>query len=88
MSEANVERARLAQATHEAELLRRANVIGVAVGLLQRGGEFTDEIGLVALVRWKLPLEQLAPADRIPRELGGVRVDVQEIGEPRAQEQA
>lgn len=85
MSEVSVEAVRAVQDKYEAELLSRANVVGVAVGLVQRDGQFTEEIALIVLVRRKLSLEQLARADQIPRELDGVRVDVQEIGAPYAQ---
>ena len=85
MSEESVAAVRAVQEKYEAELLSRANVLGVAVGLVQVDAHFTDEIALIVLVRRKLPLEQLARDDQIPRELAGVRVDIQEIGEPYAQ---
>lgn len=68
----------------EAELLRKANVVAVGVGYRQRGGHPTDELCLVVSVRRKVPLEQLAPEDRIPPEIDGVPVDVQEVGTLRA----
>lgn len=64
----------------EAELLRKANVVAVGIGYRQRGGRPTDELCLVVSVRRKVPLEELAPEDRIPPELDGVPVDVQEVG--------
>lgn len=67
-------------------LLALANVVGVGVGLRQRGGELTDEIALVVMVQRKLPPDGLDPADHIPAEIEGVPVDVQEIGHVSAQE--
>jgi hypothetical protein len=69
-----------AQTRHAEQLMRLANVQGTAVGLAKVKGQYTDQIALVVLVSVKLPLNQLAPEDVIPRDLDGVRVDVQEIG--------
>ncbi len=68
----------------EAALLRKANVVAVGIGYRQRGGRMTDELCLVVSVRRKVPLESLAPEDRIPPEIEGVPVDVQEVGTLRA----
>ncbi len=68
----------------EAELLRKANVVAVGIGYRQRGGHPTDELCLVVSVRRKVPAEKLAPEDRIPPEIDGVPVDVQEVGTLRA----
>ena len=68
----------------EAELLRKANVVAVGIGYRQRGGRPTGELCLVVSVRRKVPLEELAPEDRIPPEIDGVPVDVQEVRALRA----
>lgn len=81
----SVEAIRKVQAKYEAELMKRANAVGVAVGLAQSDGQFSDEIALIVLVSQKVPLDQLAEEDRIPAALDGIRVDVQEVGEPYAQ---
>ncbi len=81
-------RAEAVRQAHLSELLTKANVVGVGVGLRQRGGSRTDEVALVVLVRRKVPGHQLAPEDRIPRLLDGVPVDVQEVGELRAWDEA
>ncbi len=70
--------------THEEELLSKANVLGVGVGLRERGGQRGEQVALVVLVRRKLPVGELAPNDVIPREIEGVPVDVQEVGEVKA----
>jgi hypothetical protein len=77
-------RASAAQAKYTDELMRKPNVVGVAVGLAKEGDQLTNDIALVVLVNKKVPLDQLAPEDRIPSRLDSVRVDVQEVGELRA----
>ena len=74
-------RARAVKQIHQAELMAKANVVGLGVGLRQQGGVNTDAVALVVMVRKKLPVTQLAPGDRIPAEIDGVPVDVQEVGE-------
>lgn len=72
-------------ARHEAALLRRPNVVAVAAGFRTRGGVPTDERCLVVYVRRKVPARQLAAADRLPRQIEGVPIDVVEIGPVEAQ---
>ena len=73
-------RASAVQAKFVDELMEKENVVGVAVGLMKKGGKLTNDVGLVVLVSKKVPLAQLAPEDRIPSALDGVPVDVQEVG--------
>jgi hypothetical protein len=80
----NIEQARAVKARHEQSLLSKPNVVGVGIGLRQRGGQFSDEVCIVVSVRQKTPDEQLSPEDRIPAQLDGVPVDVQVTGEIRA----
>jgi hypothetical protein len=82
---ASVERAQSVKNTHEAELMSKPNVVGVGVGYRQRGGQQTDELGLIVMVENKLPSTQLSPQDVIPSEIEGVPVDVQEVGQIKAQ---
>jgi hypothetical protein len=42
-------------------------------------------VGIIVMVSRKVPSSQLAESDIVPRELDGVPVDVQEVGEVRAQ---
>jgi len=69
---------------HQAELMAKANVVGVGVGYRQVGGERTETVALVVMVSRKLPAAQLSPQDVLPGEIEGVPVDVQEVGEVRA----
>ncbi|OGO08320.1 MAG: hypothetical protein A2Z66_10405 [Chloroflexi bacterium RBG_13_66_10] len=86
-TEANpsVIRAQAVKEAHGPELLRKANVVGVGVGLRRRAGTMSREVAIVVLVRRKLPRAQLMPEDIVPAEIEGVPVDVQEVGEIRAQ---
>ena len=72
---------------HERELMNKANVVGVSIGLRKRGGEYTNEPVIVVSVTRKVPYSTLDPDDVIPPELDGVPVDVQAIGEPRVFEE-
>lgn len=78
------ENARLAKEKFGAELLEMKNVIGIGIGLRQKDGEVTDEVVLVIMVKQKVSSNELRPEDQLPQEIGGVPVDVQEIGEIRA----
>jgi hypothetical protein len=84
---AEMERVRAVKQKHERALLRKKNVVGVGIGLRQKDGEFTDQIVLTVMVARKEPVSQLACRDRIPTELEGVPVDVQEVGILRADQQ-
>ncbi len=80
MSEPQTDRVSAVKAKYESELMARPGVVGVGVGLRQRGGERTDEVVIVVMVQKKLPPDQLPPNERIPPQLEGVPVDVQEVG--------
>lgn len=69
---------------YEAELLRKANVVGVAIGYREKAGRMTDQVVLTVMVKEKVPLSQLDAKDVIPPEIEGVMIDVKEVGEIRA----
>jgi hypothetical protein len=75
-----IRRATAAQQQYTDELLKYPNVVGVAVGYVKERGEQKPQIGLIVMVDNKLPEAQLSPEEIIPRQLDGVRVDVQEMG--------
>jgi len=79
--QAAFEHAKAVKDAHLHELLSKPNVVGCGVGFRQVGGERTDQVALVVMVRNKVPSAQLAQHERIPSELEGVPVDVQEVGE-------
>ncbi len=82
--EMELERVRAVKAAYEKELMRKANVVGVGIGLRKRWGRPTGELSIIVSVTRKVPLEELDPEDVIPRELEGVPVDVQAVGLLRA----
>jgi hypothetical protein len=84
-AQAAFEKAQAVKRAHQGELMSKPNVVGVGVGLLKRGGVRSKTVGLVVMVRQKVPPSQLAPDERVPREIDGVPVDVQTVGEIRAQ---
>ena len=78
--EERIARVTAVQAKYTHDLMRKPHVVGTAVGTAKKGGVYTQEIVLVVMVDTKVPLDALRPEDRIPAELDGVRVDVQETG--------
>ncbi len=77
-------RVRAVKERYERELLAKANVVGVGIGL--RSTLTTGEnMAVIVNVTQKVPLKALAPEDRIPEELDGVPVKVEAIGQPAAQ---
>lgn len=79
-----LDRIRRVKAGHEADLLRKRNVVGVGVGRREVGGRMTEQLCLIVMVDRKVPLKELAPEDRIPSEIEGVCVDVQAVGRIKA----
>ena len=77
---AAVERARAVKAAHEDELMALPSVVAVGVGLRSTGGQITGEVAIVVSVVEKLPVEAIDPDERIPTEIDGVPVDVQQSG--------
>lgn len=83
--QAATERASAVKNAYTDELMSKANVVGVGVGLLERGGVRTQTVALVVMVNRKVPRAQLSADDVIPTEIEGVPVDVREVGEISAQ---
>ncbi|MFQ3568353.1 MAG: hypothetical protein SNJ59_15295 [Aggregatilineales bacterium] len=75
-----------AQMLHQDQLLRKQNVVGVAIGFKNALDDPRDEMAIVVLVEQKVPLAALSAEDVIPREVDGMRTDVVEIGYLRAQQ--
>jgi hypothetical protein len=82
---AAIARVEAVKKAHETMLLQKANVVGVGVGLRRRRGELAEEVVLVVMVKQKVRRAALDPDDVLPKEIEGVPVDVQEIGEIRAE---
>jgi len=75
-----IERAEAVKRAYEKQLMSKANVVGVGIGLCHREGKRTDQVGLIVMVKRKVPKSILAPEDQIPQEIEGVPVDVREVG--------
>jgi len=84
MSEQAVQRAQTVKRRHEAELLRKPNVVAVGVGFRTRGGQPTSEVCIVVSVTAKVPAAQLRRGDLLPASIDGVPIDVVETGAIRA----
>ena len=65
-------------------LLSKPNVIGLGIGYRKIAGQMTNTIALIVMVDKKIPASQLRPGDQIPREIEGIPIDVQEVGQVRA----
>ena len=72
------------KARYESELLAKANVVAVGIGLPMHDGAPHGEPGIIVSVTHKVRARELAPEDLIPRNLEGVSVWVEEIGHPQA----
>lgn len=69
-----------AQKTHERDLLKRENVVGVAAGVKVKKGTPTGEPAVTILVEQKVPKSRLSDAALVPAKLDGVPTDVIESG--------
>jgi len=69
---------------YEDELLEKANVVAVGIGMPIRNGRPAGELGIMVSVTHKVEASKLAVQDLVPRELDDVRVWVIEVGRPRA----
>jgi hypothetical protein len=61
-------------------LLKKANVIGVGVGLKEVEGQHTTDLSLKVLVYDKLPISALSAQDMVPKEMDGIKTDVTNVG--------
>ena len=80
-----IQRVTTIQARYTETLMQKKYVVGVAAGMRKRSGQTTGEVCLVVMVEKKVPEDQLDEEDRIPAEIDGVCVDIQEMGVFRAQ---
>ena len=80
----NLERINDVKVRYEGELLKKANVVAVGIGIPIRNGQPAGEVGIIVSVTHKVAAMELAMQDLIPRELEGVRVWVEEVGRPHA----
>ena len=78
-------KAMLVQSKYTNDLMKKKHVVGVAVGMVQKTGVPSGDVGLVVMVDQKVPLDMVSSQDQVPAQLDGVPVEVREIGTPRAQ---
>jgi hypothetical protein len=69
---------------HKEAILQKPNVVGLGTGFKTRGKERTDVLGVVVLVRQKVPRAGLDPGDIVPGDLDGVETDVLQVGDLRS----
>lgn len=84
MSDQTVKHVQDVKRRHEADLMRKPNVVAVGVGLRTRGGLPTSEVCIVVSVTAKVPAAQLKRGDLLPASIDGVPIDVVETGAIRA----
>ena len=76
-----IEEIRAIKDRHEDDLLKKKNVVGLGIGYKEVGGQETDRLSLVVMVRKKEPPSELKATDLVPSEIEGIPVDVKEVGE-------
>ena len=79
-----IDKAQAVKEAYQEMLMKKANVVGVGVGLRHQGGTRSDTVALIVMVEQKIPHVLLAPEDVIPAEIEGVPVDVREVGKIEA----
>jgi hypothetical protein len=80
-TEKGIEKIRAVKDRHEEDLLKKKNVVGLGIGYREVGGQKTEQLSLVVMVRKKELSSQLDATDLVPSEIDGVPVDVKEVGE-------
>jgi hypothetical protein len=78
--------AKYMKSQYSKRIMEMPNVVGVGVGYKVSSGKRLDELCVTVLVRRKLPIEALPSSGLIPHELEGVKTDVIEVGDLRAQQ--
>ncbi len=66
---------------YKQHLLSRPNVVGIGTGFKTTAGQLTCNVCVVALVRRKVCLTELAVESRVPHMLEGIPTDVLEVGD-------
>ncbi len=84
MSDQAIQHALDVKRRHEAELLRKPNVVAVGIGYRTRGGQLTTEVCIIVSVAQKVPAAQLKRGEILPAKLEDVPIDVVESGVIRA----
>jgi len=80
-----IKKAQHVKEIYQEQLMAKANVVGVGVGLRHVSGKRTEDVALIVMVSKKVPEAQLAPQDIIPGQIEGVPIDIREVGKIEAQ---
>ncbi len=80
LTDAQIKALTAVQVKYMDTLMSYPNVVGVGIGFAKEGQTPTNKPAVVVMVSEKLPMAQLAEEDVLPRELDGIRIDVQETG--------
>jgi hypothetical protein len=80
-AEKRIEEIRAVKDRHEEDLLKKKNVVGLGIGYKEVGGQKTEQLSLVVMVKRKELPSQLDARDLVPSEIEGVPIDVKEVGE-------
>jgi hypothetical protein len=81
MNQQSIDQALHVKAKYEVELLNKAHVVGLGVGVKTQDRIHGDEPCIVVMVDRMTPSWEMTPENRIPTELVGVSVDIQPIGD-------
>ena len=80
LTDAQVNTLTAVQVKHMDKLMSYPNVVGIGIGFAFDGMQPTNEPAVIVMVSEKMPMAQLAEEDVLPKELDGIRIDVQETG--------
>ncbi len=65
---------------HQTKILKKANVVGMGVGIKIKDGQATGRLCLKVYVQKKVGKEKLSGVDLVPPQLGRIQTDVEEVG--------
>ena len=69
VNETEIERARTVKARHENDLLGKANVVAVGIGLGESSPHLKNRVCIIVSVRREVPEDKLSRQDIIPNEI-------------------
>jgi hypothetical protein len=79
-----MEEVRRVKAEYEEELMKKAGVVGVAIGYKYVAGKKTTQLCIICYVTKKIATGELKDRDVIPETIEGVPIDVIESGQIQA----
>lgn len=82
----NLEKVQKTKNLHREVILSMPNVVGIGAGYKVVGGETTEHLCIITLVKEKIPALELPPSARVPPRIDDILTDVVEVGEIRAQQ--